>query len=186
MIQAAVRLETLTARLEARRLEKAAERAARVTANQQVVQLHEATTTGGGVALPPAGRPTVIDEGASATPVAAVRASSSVLRGTRPSAQGLIPEGLDQLSPLLVGADEQARPAAQSVTPVQLAASDDGSPHDIVRAGEPAVAGGQSALPVPAGELLADAIKRVAVNAAAVITATAFSPPLRRSWSRNG
>ena len=60
-------------------------------ANQQVVQLHEATTTGGGVALPPAGRPAVIDEGANATPVAAVRASSSVLRGTRPSAQGLIP-----------------------------------------------------------------------------------------------
>ena len=68
------------------------------------------------VALPPAVRPAGVDEGTSATPVAAVRASSSVLRGMRPSAQGLIPAGLDQLSPLLVGAEEQARPATRSVT----------------------------------------------------------------------
>ena len=44
MIPAAVRLESLAARLEARRLEKARERAARSSANQPVVHLHEATT----------------------------------------------------------------------------------------------------------------------------------------------
>ena len=136
---------------------------ARSSANYSVVQLHEATTSDGGVAVPPAMRPAGIDEGTNATPVAAARASSSGLRGMRPSAQGLIPAGLDQLSPLLVGADEQGRPATPSVTPVQSAESGGLVAHDALRASVPSSSDGQVALrQEPDGELLADAIKRVA------------------------
>jgi hypothetical protein len=156
---------------------------ARSSANYSVVQLHEATTSDGGVAVPPAMRP---DEGTNATPVAAARASSSGLRGMRPSAQGLIPAGLDQLSPLLVGAKEQVRPATQSVTPVQPAASGGLAAHEALRASASISSEGQVALrPEPAGELLADAIKRVALSAAATLVSTSSPPPLR-SWSRSG
>ena len=79
-------------------------------------------------------------------------------------------------------------PAAQSVTPVQMVASGDLAPHDAVRAGAPTLGEGQAALqPVPAGEQLADAIRRVALGAAAVVAATAFSSPaeeVEQKWRK--